>query len=172
MTYGIFTDFGTRDVVYLFDGESDEHAAQSRVHEHRNATRVLTGQRFWWCLLPANFPSLPMRRMVGGDTIRFRYPDVWEIQEADSTFKEMSIDQKIAANYYHPSEGMFKYDRKLYKREEARLGEQFVADLIRDLDMVNHPKFGALYSKAWSMGHSVGFQEVVGIARDLADLVK
>lgn len=59
----------------------------------------------------------------------------------------------------------------LHRNDDARLVEQFRADLIEELGLTEHPKANLLYAKAWEMGHSCGLSEVVNYAEDLVELV-
>jgi hypothetical protein len=59
-----------------------------------------------------------------------------------------------------------------YRNEEARIYEQFKQDLFEDLGIEANPKRDKLFSIAWDMGHSAGYQEVYGYACDLVELIE
>lgn len=59
-----------------------------------------------------------------------------------------------------------------YRDENNRLTVLFKHDLFRELEIAGNPKAEQLFSIAWGMGHSSGFSEIAGIARDLAPLIK
>lgn len=55
-----------------------------------------------------------------------------------------------------------------YQAQEAALKVR----LEEENDLVEHPKAGMLWSKAWEMGHSAGLSEVELYYNDLAELLK
>lgn len=59
-----------------------------------------------------------------------------------------------------------------YQQEEARIAEQFYEDFKEELDIVGNPKADKLFSIAWDMGHSSGYENVVSVAWDLVELIK
>lgn len=58
-----------------------------------------------------------------------------------------------------------------YHADETRLREKFKKDLFDYLGIEDNPKRDLLFDKAWEMGHSSGFSEVVTCADDLVDLI-
>lgn len=55
--------------------------------------------------------------------------------------------------------------------EEALLKVEFKKDLLKELDVTSNPKADLLFEKAWSLGHSSGFEEVYSFACDLVELI-
>jgi hypothetical protein len=62
--------------------------------------------------------------------------------------------------------------RAAYDAREKEIMETFTNDLFEDLGITDNPKRYKLYSIAWEMGHSSGFQEVYNYALQLVDLIK
>lgn len=67
-----------------------------------------------------------------------------------------------------------EYDRlrQEYKEEEHRLIQRFRADVEIDFGMVDHPKAGKLWEKAWDHGHASGLSDVYSVYQDLVELVR
>ena len=62
--------------------------------------------------------------------------------------------------------------RNAYWAEQAKLEEEFVADLYEELGIADNPKAHMLYTKAYERGHSNGHSEVYQVACDLVDLIR
>ncbi len=62
--------------------------------------------------------------------------------------------------------------RKAYQNEVRACEDQFKIDLEVEYGLVGHPKADLLFSKAWEMGHSSGFGEVLNYYDELSELVK
>jgi len=169
--YGIFTNLGAPDVVFLIDGESTIERAIKRTAEWQNKTLVNADQRFWFHAFPAGMTP-HVGRMLGGDAIRYAYPMDLAINDAEKAFQAMTIDQRLNARYYEPAPNLYKFERNLYNLEYARLAKQFIRDLAIELGLEGHPKFDALYNKAYSMGYGNGLHEVLSYARELVDLIQ
>lgn len=60
---------------------------------------------------------------------------------------------------------------KNYHAEDRRIHNEFVKDLLEELNLTGHPKAAVLIEKAWEHGHSGGYKEVVDWAHDLAELM-
>ena len=50
--------------------------------------------------------------------------------------------------------------------------KRFKEDLFVELGIENNPKRDKLFSLAWEMGHSCGFNEVYLVAEDLVELIR
>lgn len=61
--------------------------------------------------------------------------------------------------------------REAFNTETARLEAIFKHDFMLELGIENHPKAELLFRKAWEMGHSNGYGEVVSIGQSLLELV-
>ncbi len=59
-----------------------------------------------------------------------------------------------------------------WRAEQGRLTEMFRQDLIKELDIEDHPMRNKLLNKAWEDGHSSGLQEVYHCALNLVDLIE
>ena len=59
-----------------------------------------------------------------------------------------------------------------YQADTVRLDKEFRADLFAELGITNNPKRDLLFEKAWDMGHSFGYDEVVDRALDLVELIE
>ena len=59
-----------------------------------------------------------------------------------------------------------------YTDEACKRQNAFRQDLLEELGITNHPKAELLISKAWELGHSSGYNEVVNWAWDLVDLIR
>lgn len=59
-----------------------------------------------------------------------------------------------------------------FEKKSREAIEQFKHDLYEDSGVENNPKRDLLFSKAWELGHSSGFTEVVCYFNDLVDLIK
>lgn len=66
----------------------------------------------------------------------------------------------------------YRADLAAYRQEDARLEELFRVDLAHDHGMIDHPKEGLLYAKAYENGHSGGYSEIYNVYSDLVDLVR
>ena len=82
-------------------------------------------------------------------------------------------------NYFHLKfERLGKCDNKYkelkdeYNEESKRIYEEFKNDLFEELDITDNPKKEILFSKAWDMSHSYGFESVYYKAEDLVELIK
>lgn len=58
-----------------------------------------------------------------------------------------------------------------YKMNDKKLYCDFKRDLLDELGVSNHPKADALFSLAWSYGHSAGYEEVFNYADELSQLL-
>lgn len=72
---------------------------------------------------------------------------------------------------YEAARDGIRVQRDAYYAETRRLEAQFQADLEEQYGMKDHPKASTLFSKAWSMGHSSGYQEVANYYDDLYELI-
>lgn len=61
--------------------------------------------------------------------------------------------------------------RDAYNEDQRQLDEQFRRDLEEEFGMKNHPKASLLFAKAWDMGHSAGYGNVLVYYSDLHELV-
>ena len=59
----------------------------------------------------------------------------------------------------------------MYKKEEARLEQEFKNDAIEAVGLKGHPKAEKAYALAWDHGHSAGFSDVLGYLSEFADLI-
>ncbi len=85
-----------------------------------------------------------------------------------------SIREKLRAGVYRNT---FTYEpsketRDAYHAEESRLTEMFKTDLYEEYGVSDNPKRNVLFSKAWSMGHSSGLNEVLNYFDDLVELIQ
>lgn len=71
------------------------------------------------------------------------------------------------------------FEEELYRKalavyaDEARSRQNaFRQDLLEELGITDHPKADLLISKAWELGHSSGYSEVVNWAWDLVDFLR
>ena len=62
--------------------------------------------------------------------------------------------------------------RDAFNTEQHRIINQFYKDVKADLDITDNPKANMLMVKAWTSGHSSGYEEVYNHAVDLVDLIK
>lgn len=83
---------------------------------------------------------------------------------------DMTIAQarELTATY----EQQRRDQRARYSAEEARLRALFEEDLAVEHGLFGHPKASAVFSMAWSDGHSGGLEDVAARYAELADLVK
>ncbi len=77
-----------------------------------------------------------------------------------------------ARDAYEAIRPLFKTDRDAYRLEDRILTEQFEIDLAEEYtsDLPENLQ-KAVYSKAYSDGHSAGFHEIEGVYLELAELV-
>jgi hypothetical protein len=68
-------------------------------------------------------------------------------------------------------EEAFKIARTEYSKHSQRLAELFIIDLFQDNGLPDNEFTRALYSIAYSQGHSSGYSEIASIFDDLANLV-
>lgn len=61
---------------------------------------------------------------------------------------------------------------KEYCEEQVRLEEAFKKDLMEELNIVDNPKAELLYTKAYDIGHSLGYAEIYNVASNLVDLIR
>lgn len=66
----------------------------------------------------------------------------------------------------------YKAGRAAYRVETARLEAWFKNDFFAELGIEANPKKDLLFSKAWDMGHSAGYAEVMSCGYELVDLIK
>lgn len=69
-------------------------------------------------------------------------------------------------------EEYWKQAMQAYTNEAMRLQDAFRQDLLEELGVTDHPKADLLISKAWELGHSSGYSEVVNWAYDLVDFLR
>jgi hypothetical protein len=50
--------------------------------------------------------------------------------------------------------------------------DDFRRDLIEDRGLTNNPKVKMLYDKAWEMGHSSGFSDIIYYFDEMSELIK
>ena len=50
--------------------------------------------------------------------------------------------------------------------------DKFIVDLFEYHKVMNNPKRDLCFSKAWSMGHAYGYNEVALIFDDIVELIK
>ena len=65
----------------------------------------------------------------------------------------------------------FNSHRQEYKDEQARLLNEFKADLFEEFDVTTNSKAELAFEKAWERGHDCGYHEVYGEFADLVDLI-
>lgn len=92
----------------------------------------------------------------------------------------MSVRDKIRAGHYntkvpYPSDEKDKElkreKRAIYRRDQARLLQQFKQDAIQEAGLAGHPKADRAYDKAWDDRHSSGIIEVMDELESLAELL-
>lgn len=66
----------------------------------------------------------------------------------------------------------YKKAREAYYDNVSDCHNRFRQDLFEDLDIVDNSKRDLLFSKAWELGHSSGYNEVYNYACDLVELIK
>jgi hypothetical protein len=59
-----------------------------------------------------------------------------------------------------------------YRKDEARLINEFTNDLFEDYGVSDHPGRHVMFSEAWERGHSAGFGEVYNCFSNILDFVK
>lgn len=59
-----------------------------------------------------------------------------------------------------------------YRQSQNRLEQGFKRELLKYLEIENHPNADKLYSLAWEHGHSSGFVEVASYAEEFVGLMK
>lgn len=79
---------------------------------------------------------------------------------------------RAAMAKYTEAEAAYVAARKAYNEDEARLDDEFRADLEEENGMTGHPKAPLLYGKAYERGHSGGHDNVRSEYEDLVELVK
>jgi hypothetical protein len=65
-----------------------------------------------------------------------------------------------------------KQSQKECQDEDNRLHKLFIKDLEEENDLQDNPKKDLLWAKAWELGHSSGYDEVITIYEDLMELIK
>lgn len=65
----------------------------------------------------------------------------------------------------------YRKQMNAYYNEESRIVNQFKQDMFVELDIENNEKRELLFSKAWEMGHSSGYDEIKNYMIDLVDLI-
>lgn len=90
--------------------------------------------------------------------------DLREIEEA------VTQHRYILAKFF--DDKSYRDAIKAFRVEESKKTIEFKTDLFTESGMVDHPKVELLYSKAYGLGHSSGFQEVYNYFYDLKDLVE
>lgn len=69
-------------------------------------------------------------------------------------------------------EELFREALAAYTDEACKRQNAFRQDLLEELGVTDHPKADLLISKAWELGHSSGYSEVVNWAYDLVDFLR
>lgn len=77
------------------------------------------------------------------------------------TLREIIIDEEA-----------YKAERKIYNNEDARIYNEFRAEVLEENGLTNHPKADKVMSMAWEDGHSSGYEEVANYVEKYADLVR
>ena len=65
----------------------------------------------------------------------------------------------------------YKKKKKAYQDREKIIFECFKKDLFNELGIADNPKKDLLFSKAWEISHSYGYNEVFSTAEDLVELI-
>lgn len=60
----------------------------------------------------------------------------------------------------------------LHNQEQGRISAQVKSDLEAEHGLAGHPKADILWSKAWDHGHSSGYDEIISVYEDLAELLQ
>lgn len=81
-------------------------------------------------------------------------------------------DYKNTVPYPCMGDDDYKAGRAAYRAETARLEALFKNDFFKELDIETNPKKDLLFGKAWDMGHSAGWAEVMSYGDELVDLIK
>lgn len=68
-------------------------------------------------------------------------------------------------------EGGYMKALQAYNEDQARRGEEFKQDALRDCGIADHPKADLCYSKAWEHGHANGLHDVLNYLRDFSELL-
>lgn len=65
----------------------------------------------------------------------------------------------------------FRKLRSAWSTETSRIEDEFKKELLKFLEVADHPKADKLWQLAWEQGHSDGFNEVAMHAEELAELI-
>jgi hypothetical protein len=76
------------------------------------------------------------------------------IENSDSNH-EMTFREKLNCNYY-----------------QKLIDTQFMEDVFIELNIEDNPKRELLYSKAYELGHSSGYNEIYNYMLELVDLIR
>ena len=105
------------------------------------------------------------------DAIRYQYPIEAAAQQMADAIVYMTLDDKLNAGHFTTPPYLYNFSRAMHEEVEGHMWARFKTEMALELDMVGHPKFDALYDKAYA-GHGSGMHEVLNYARELVDLVK
>ena len=98
-------------------------------------------------------------------------PTPYQLKEAlkQHIISQDECDAKIET--YNEIEALNKRDLKIYYAKDKELADQFKVDLYEEYGVTNNPKNDLLFSKAYELGHSAGYQEIENYFSDLVDLI-
>lgn len=65
-----------------------------------------------------------------------------------------------------------RQQHSLHNQEQGRISARVKADLEAEHGLAGHPKADLLWSKAWDHGHSSGYDEIISVYEDLAELLQ
>jgi hypothetical protein len=65
---------------------------------------------------------------------------------------------------------LVKDARKLWEVEEGARRSQFQTDALTAVGLASHPKADKIFWYAWDRGHSSGYEEVLSVLVNLAEL--
>lgn len=88
---------------------------------------------------------------------------------------EKDITEKLRDDDYDtklPFGELKSPERKAYYQDMWRLEQEFKKDAFAELDISHNPKREKLYSIAYRMGHSSGYNEIWCHMCDMVDLIK
>lgn len=92
--------------------------------------------------------------------------DVATASDADIATLRKSITD------FEDAEKSYKKAMADYRSEEARLTEQFKADLFAYFEVTNNSRAELCYQKSWERESGSGLQEVFSCFEDLVELIK
>lgn len=91
----------------------------------------------------------------------------------DISFTDVIIQGLLKDNQIVKCLNDVSYHKQMndYYNEQNKIDNQFKQDMFKELDIENNEKRDLLFSKAWEMGHSSGYDEVKNYMIDLVDLI-